>query len=280
MSECKFLSDGRKVVIVGQLNQTEYIVQEIFVTPQGDELPSGERFTTKSLHSTPVKSYKAQEEDRLNSRIDKLKLDVELKEKELKAINLKKQANAEILKQSEMHIKQVLSGHSFDLFCDVIAGNVLWGVKLDYCDVIHENNIGEIGSSKVLADMSWRAESFDSVRLLGLFGNAAGDLTYKLNSYKDGSGGWSTITFIRSEKELKELCLSKLTQAVEKESFAYFTEAVHFAEKIGCIVPQEVKDRFIEYNLKGIESTYKASIDAANQRKEESMKKHSQILPK
>jgi hypothetical protein len=36
--EIKYLSDGRKVVVVGQLNQTETIVQEVFVTEAGDEL--------------------------------------------------------------------------------------------------------------------------------------------------------------------------------------------------------------------------------------------------
>ncbi|WP_181393601.1 hypothetical protein [Pectobacterium carotovorum] len=31
MSEVKFLSDGRKVAVIGQLNNQETIVQEIFV---------------------------------------------------------------------------------------------------------------------------------------------------------------------------------------------------------------------------------------------------------
>ncbi|QMR79257.1 hypothetical protein HV097_09595 [Enterobacter roggenkampii] len=36
--ETKFLSDGRKVVVVGALNNQETIVQEVFVTQQGDEI--------------------------------------------------------------------------------------------------------------------------------------------------------------------------------------------------------------------------------------------------
>lgn len=46
--ETKFLSDGRKVVVVGALNNQETIVQEVFVTQQGDEIPGGERFVVKS----------------------------------------------------------------------------------------------------------------------------------------------------------------------------------------------------------------------------------------
>lgn len=42
MSNMKYLADGRKVVVIGKINQTEHIVQEIFVTDSGDELPSGD----------------------------------------------------------------------------------------------------------------------------------------------------------------------------------------------------------------------------------------------
>ena len=55
--ETKFLSDGRKVVVVGALNNQETIVQEVFVTQQGDEIPGGERFVVKSLHDQPVESW-------------------------------------------------------------------------------------------------------------------------------------------------------------------------------------------------------------------------------
>lgn len=54
----KYTTDGRKVVIIGDLNQTEKIVQEIFVTEDGAEIPSGERFVVKSLLDTPAKSWK------------------------------------------------------------------------------------------------------------------------------------------------------------------------------------------------------------------------------
>ena len=61
MSDLKFLSDGRKVSVIGKINKTEFIVQEVFVTASGDEIPSGENFTAKSLHDAPVQSYKEKE---------------------------------------------------------------------------------------------------------------------------------------------------------------------------------------------------------------------------
>jgi hypothetical protein len=44
MSEIKYTSKGQKVRIVGKLNSTEFIVQEIHVTESGDEVPAGENF--------------------------------------------------------------------------------------------------------------------------------------------------------------------------------------------------------------------------------------------
>ena len=38
--ETKYLSDGRKVVVIGQLNNVESIVQEIFVSDGGDQIPT------------------------------------------------------------------------------------------------------------------------------------------------------------------------------------------------------------------------------------------------
>ena len=39
MNEIKFTTVGKKVVVIGDLNQTDKIVQEIFVTKEGDEIP-------------------------------------------------------------------------------------------------------------------------------------------------------------------------------------------------------------------------------------------------
>lgn len=70
--EKKYLSDGRKVVIVGKLNNQETIVQEIFVTNNGSEIPSGENFVVKSLHDEPIMSYQKKKEKELELSILKL----------------------------------------------------------------------------------------------------------------------------------------------------------------------------------------------------------------
>jgi hypothetical protein len=67
--DTKYLSDGRKVVVVGKLNSQETIVQEIFCNKEGSEIPSGENFVVKSLHDSPVESWKNKEEKKLEKRI-------------------------------------------------------------------------------------------------------------------------------------------------------------------------------------------------------------------
>ena len=49
LPEFKYTAQGKKVRIMGKLNSTEYIVQEVFVDDKGNEIPAGENFVTKNL---------------------------------------------------------------------------------------------------------------------------------------------------------------------------------------------------------------------------------------
>ena len=55
--QTKYTNDGKKVAIVGKLNADQTIVQEIFITESGQEIPSGENFVVTSLHDQPVKKW-------------------------------------------------------------------------------------------------------------------------------------------------------------------------------------------------------------------------------
>lgn len=55
--QTKYTNDGKKVAIVGKLNADQTIVQEIFITENGQEIPSGENFVVTSLHDQPVKKW-------------------------------------------------------------------------------------------------------------------------------------------------------------------------------------------------------------------------------
>jgi hypothetical protein len=62
--QTKYTNDGKKVAIVGKLNADQSIVQEIFITKNGQEIPSGENFVVTSLHDQPVKKWSTYYQDR------------------------------------------------------------------------------------------------------------------------------------------------------------------------------------------------------------------------
>ena len=206
--ETKFLSDGRKVAIIGQLNNVEFIVQEIFVTASGDEIPSGERFTAKSLHDEPVESYKAREERNLESRINKLKSEVNKLDADIKSAKSEAQTQAQILKQSKLTISTLMDDPDLDLLCDVIAGNIKWVV--DSCSYRMEEPIPFNES------MDQKDFSDKRVRLLSLFGNSDGNISYRLNRYRDDSGNWSDVLFFRNDNEMKSFLTDEMSKRIDK----------------------------------------------------------------
>lgn len=126
--EYKFLSDGRKVAVVGKINQTEYIVQEIFVTDSGDEIPSGEKFTAKSLHDKPVESYADRRKRELENTISNYENRLSALSKEVHKYTETKKANAEHCKLVLGNIES-LPSFDWDRFARILAGDVKYVVS-------------------------------------------------------------------------------------------------------------------------------------------------------
>lgn len=182
MSEFKYLSDGRKVVVVGQLNNQETIVQEVFVTGTGDEIPSGERFVTKSLHDEPVLSYKAKEEQRSTQRCKELGLAIETKNKELREMKAQLALYKKRIASTEKLVENVPAA-SLDMFTMFLSGS------MEYLVPYSEYSLYE----PVLFTKATTCTSFSEpeLKLLSVFGKSNGDLEYRVNHYSDGSGGWT-----------------------------------------------------------------------------------------
>lgn len=197
--ENKFLADGRKVAVVGQLNQQEWIVQEVFVTDSGDEIPAGERFTTKSLLDEPAKSYKQKELEKLEAAIADRKRDLERYKKEAMIQHCDLQATKAINKCIRNATGGSMEEGALGNLVDFLTGNIEW---------IVENN-GYSHSDPVPFregitnnDRAWGGEKqFDSLKLISLFGGSEGDLTYRIHRYSDGSGGGAEIMGFRSLDE-------------------------------------------------------------------------------
>lgn len=195
--QCKFTSDGKKVVIVGALNAKETIVQEIFVS-DGTEFPAGEHFVVKTLLDAPAETYKAKEEKRIEQRIKELERERDNLGRDISAIRDKMTAAAAKLQWisgiTESEVKEV-----FDRVKDFISGEITHILCCDY-----EMEIRPVGiDSFAKYENNYGRSSFDGIKLLSLFGHWNGrlDMRWRMNNYRDGSGGWDTFIPCKSLQE-------------------------------------------------------------------------------
>ena len=127
MSEIKFTSDGKKVAVIGKINKSTFIVQEIFVSGE-NEIPSGEAFTVNSLHDAPVKSWKEMEVEKIEQNIKDARLKMEKFKREEES---KHQKVIDELKSKTSYLRKVINNisiESFDMVTDYLLGNVKYVV--------------------------------------------------------------------------------------------------------------------------------------------------------
>lgn len=211
--ETKYLSDGRKVVICGKINQTEYIVQEIFITANGSEIPSGENFTAKSLHDTPVESWKQKEEKRIEDSLIKRKAELDKIDNEIKYLRKKREAAAEWVKRNNF-IQDKLADFDWDHFADVFTGNIKYAVRLGWqLEVVDFETSCE----------DYEGYNFDSLKAISLVNKYSANTnnlqySFEVNYYRDGSGGNTEFQFFNTLEALQEFLKEKVKELFDKGS--------------------------------------------------------------
>jgi len=180
--EIKFTTDGKKVVVIGNLNAQEKIVQEIFLV-NNIEVPSGENFVVKSLHDAPAVSWKESEIKKLDALYERER---KAHDKRMDELNKGLRRTREELSAKLCYVAKALknvSEESFNLITDYLCGNIKYivveGYKTELIDI----------------DKFQQSESYDgywdksNLRLISIYGNDDGTLTFKQGQYSDGSGG-------------------------------------------------------------------------------------------
>ncbi len=204
--EQKYLSDGRKVVVVGQLNNTEWIVQEVFVSKAGDEIPSGERFVTKSLHDNPVETWKNKEEKKLEASITALKNKEKQISDDISRLDKERKAYTKAFNSTKrLHdtLSKQLDEGAFDLLCDVMAGNIKY--------IVSQGDYGIYPPKLFMEQIKCPEGYYDmDIKLISLFGRSDGSLTYKMHQYYDGSGSKENVEFIKTKEELANYYTEKV----------------------------------------------------------------------
>lgn len=247
--ETKFLSDGRKVVVVGALNNQETIVQEIFVTAQGDEIPGGERFVVKSLHDQPVETWSSREKVKQEKALADAKLKIEKINAEVSSLQNTLSFWKEMVKQVKAfsdHINEA----DLDHFSDVMTGQVKFAVRRDY-GVPSIERFEDFMSS---IDNYYGRKNFEGIKCLSLLGSTNGDIALRVNRYSDGSGGSDTVEFYKTIEEARQ-CVKRI--ALEKLNGNGFSiDDVKKCCRMGIIFSkdelQKIKDRLFSASEKNL----------------------------
>lgn len=206
MKNIKYTTDGRKVVVIGDLNQTEKIVQEIFVTEDGAEIPSGERFVVKSLLDAPAKSWKEKNLEELENRYSKDKdywenrIDKLIEEKTLifKSLSHRVKWLKQVAKQPHPEqLKKVIE--TLALF---LSNEDMWVFYADYSNWYLEKYDQE-GVSRIhdSVDRNYYKTRLEDMRLVSLFGKSNGCFQFRINKYSDGSGSSNDVEYFKSKED-------------------------------------------------------------------------------
>ena len=211
--ETKYTTDGKKVAVVGKLNSTEWIVQEIFVTGNGGEIPSGENFTVKSLHDEPVVPWKNRYEceckrleEQYKRDADRLREAIDRQEKSLQVEYSRLYAMIKDLQSLASHLEKPESRLEFVRFLDFLSGKIEW-VVVNWHPVPKIIKFNDLELCQ-----SWNGK-YDGIKLITVFGKSNGRLDYRLGMYRDDSGGSTEFhpfaTYEEAFEKFREILLSK-----------------------------------------------------------------------
>ena len=214
MSEIKYTTDGKKVVVLGNLNAQEKIVQEIFVTADGAEIPAGENFVVKSLLDAPAESWKSKEADRIEERIalGKARLDKEETELQRKEALVLEPLRAKI-KLIEQTAKE-LHPDALKIISDFLFGRLKYAVYCDYHPTIEEFK----PETQINTNSDYGMVKFEHLKLIFLMGSNNGDLLWRIHSYSDGSGSSEEVYLVATLEEAKQ----KLVETMAKRDYSQY----------------------------------------------------------
>lgn len=232
--QAKYTTDGKKVAIVGKLNNTETIVQEIFVSENGSEIPAGENFVVKSLLDAPAKTWKQAEteniEKKYNSALNGLRNATDELQKKTREMSEYTRAKMQWMKG----IADNITKDWFELVYGFVAGEYTHFI----CQNYHSWRI-------VTFDEYMRANEYGGVRAFGIYtgySNKQVAPLFKISQYSDGSdNGWNTVACCRSYEDA--IAQSKNLIAAEDQ---LSERVIDFAKKYNIEIPAEKMAAFLD----------------------------------
>lgn len=236
MSQFKFTTDGKKVITVGKLNAQETIVQEVFVSESGAEIPSGENFVVKSLHEEPVKSWKEKNLENLEKRYDSVRRDLENKIQEVsERIRLEQVKCAQFVKSLSV-AREKTNEDLLQKVSDILAGKYTHAV-ID--KTYNQPKIMTLEQALFASD-EHRGRLKALSLSIPLFPFSEDKITIHRNSYSDGSGSWSPVDFFYSEQDAANF----VADILNKKN-VYSKEDIEFFQKYGINPDANILERTV-----------------------------------
>lgn len=259
MTDIKYTSDGKKVIIVGKLNSQETIVQEIYVS-SGQEIPSGENFVVKSLHDAPAESWKEKNLRELEARYDesrkKWEAEITQQGRRLSMIKEKAKLHADAL----FKFVDNADSESMQLLKKVMSGQITHIFVSGYSPEIYE---WEGGRGAYVEDNFHDRGRIEGIKLLSLYGYSDGDLEYRLHTYRDGSGGseqiWPACSYEEALKLAQAECDDQASAYLNEKNRSFSLDKWQKIE--GIVIPA------------GVIEKYEALADAQRLQRIENLKK-------
>ncbi len=276
--DIKYTKDGKKVVVVGKLNATQSIVQEIFVSADGTELPAGDNFVASNLLSEPIKSW---QENRLATLQTKYDEDRKLFESNItqqrKRYEVDRQKLQEKTKQLDFIYKNI-DKEPFTTLFNFIEDKITHFVCINYNETV----------IKSYDDVMFSVSQYDSggLKLLTLYGTGwtPGDsrtktplgFTWKISQYDDGSGNRYELLPATSYENAIQLGIDyiltkhknekRITEMMLKFQHKYCLKIFSDEELIEYY--EKVLNNIQSFNLKNIEKLHSAVQDSESEIKQ------------
>lgn len=86
-----------------------------------------------------------------------------------------------------------------------------------------------------ISEVTEEAAPYGGMRLLSLFGQSNGDLTWKINSYRDGSGNWEEVIPCLGYEEAKSVLTKEMERQFESGNIS--DDHLREAQKHGIPIP-------------------------------------------
>ena len=275
MTETKYTRDGKKVAVIGKLNNEEWIVQEIYVA-DGKEFPAGENFTTKTLLDKPAETYHSRRQKEQEQCLKSIEGQIEKAHKQRQIAERKATAarliNYATQKYADIDLEQL------DTLFAFLSGEITHIITRDYSEYRIEFLVDAVEATN---SDSWCHISSDGLRLVSLFGcRESGEreqndrnfrLDWRINKYRDASGNWTPIYPCKSYEQ----AVKKLDELISQEENAS-EKLIKTKQKYNLQHPSEEKisayyQRVAESKKKSVENTEK-KFEEAKAELEEALK--------